>query len=93
MYIACGRNVLIRVNRKTDEEMASGLVVLAGSDPQAIGEVVSVGPGVYEEVRPGVEVLFQPFRVVESWRESEDTLVILEDDDIFAVIEKGEGNA
>lgn len=83
---ACGNNVIIRVNSNTDEEMTSGIVVPAGSEPQAIGEVLSVGPGVYELVRVGARVLFQPFRAIESWREGEDTVVIVEDGDIFAVI-------
>ncbi len=87
---ACGNNVLIRVNANTDEEMVSGIVVPAGSEPQAIGEVLSVGPGAYKLVQPGELVLFQPFRAIESWREDSDTIVIVEDNDIFAVIQTKE---
>ena len=90
---ACGNNVIIRVNADTDEEMTSGIVVPAGSAPQAIGEVLSVGPGVYEMVKPGALVLFQPFAAIESWREDGDTVVIVEDGEIFAVIKKGDADA
>lgn len=91
-FTTYGSYVLIRVNRETDEQLASGLVVLAGSEPQAIGKVVSVGPAVYEALRPDVTVLFQPFRAIESWREGEDTLLILDDEDIFAAIEGPDGD-
>ncbi len=90
---ACGNNVIIRVNSNTDEEMISGIVVPAGSEPQAIGEVLSVGPGVYEMIKAGALVLFQPFRAIESWREDTDTVVIVEDGDIFAVINKEDAGA
>lgn len=88
-YEACGSNVLIRIDRQTDEEMISGIIVPAGSEPQAIGEVISVGPLVYEVVRPGAMILFQPFRAIEAWREGDATIVVLKDEDIFAVIGAG----
>lgn len=87
-YVAQGTYVLLRLGPKTDEELASGLVVPAGSAPQALAEVVSAGPDAYSDIEPGRTVLFQPYRAVHSWRESTDeVMLVVLDEDIYAVIE------
>lgn len=89
-YQACQNYVLIELDPLGEEQLASGIVIPQHSDgdPQAIGRVVSAGPEAYVEIKSGVRVLFQPFVALAAWKEG-DGMVLVKDDEIYAVIEEG----
>lgn len=92
IYQALQNYVLIELDPRGEEQLASGLVIPQHSDGdlQALGRVVSAGPDAYSEIKTGHLVLFQPFRAVEAWREG-DGMILVKDDDVYAVVEEAEG--
>lgn len=84
------------VEREASEETTAGGIVLPGSaqDKPARGTVVSVGDGKLlddgrrseMQVKPGDRVIFSSY-AGETFKVSEDELLLMREDDILAIIE------